>query len=551
LRNWLIAALLVARNFRQPGEVDVRRYRRLQILEIVSGHTGRGLGTAERLRLLKPYLQSFELRLLEQLGWLERVGQRLPIGSDVLRNSAGGLGAIYSQAVVTEHNIGEHHSVADAYRWLAPETHAEPAVPDSSDPETEETPPDASAPVTQHDEQLDSEKQEAVTQHEEEPDSEKQEVTQGDEEPDREQDEAVVDLPLPILDPLTTTADGKTIAVVYLARSADGSVSDFEPFIKSYRQHDAGIPHDLIIIRKGLHQRFGSQAALTEMLNGIPHRAVDVLDDGFDIQAYLKVTPYLRHDRVCFLNTFSQIAAGNWLRSLNAPLDRDDVGMTGVTGSYKSLFTSLFFLFKVAWLTSFQDIQYSPKIAKQFREILRGQAENWLGKRGSIWMQIKRELGRPIFGRPFDTEEIETGFGMHWETLTRPGAQLFPFRDFRPFPNPHLRSNAFMISRQLLIDLDFKLDNTKGATNRFESGPDGLPTGLAQRGLASVLVGADGVGYEVADWPKSATFRLGDQANVLVTDNGVTRRFVQNCTLSRISAGKRPFANVRLRNATN
>ena len=108
---------------------------------------------------------------------------------------------------------------------------------------------------------------------------------------------------------------------------------------------------------------------------------------------------------------------------------------------------------------------------------------------------------------------------MHWEILTRPGAPLFPFRDFRPFPNPHLRSNAFMIPRQLLIDLDFKLDNTKAATNRFESGPDGLPTGLAQRGLASVLVGADGVGYEAADWPKSGTFRLGDQANVLVTDN--------------------------------
>jgi glycosyltransferase involved in cell wall biosynthesis len=535
LRNWLIAALLVARNFRQSGVVDVRRYRRLQILEIVSGHTGRVLGMAERLRLLKPYLQSFELRLLEQLGWLERVGQRLPIGNDVLRNSVGGMGAIYTQAVVTEHDIGEHSSIADAYRWFAGETHAEPAVPASSDPETKDAPLDALTPVTQHDDELDSEQQEAVTQRDEDLDSEQQEaVTQLDEELDSEQQEAVtqldegleseqqeavIDLPLPILDPLTTTTDGQTIAVVYLARSADGSVSDFEPFITSYRQHDAGIPHDLIIVRKGLHQRSGSQAALTEMLNGIPHRAVDVLDDGFDIQAYLKVTPYLRHDRVCFLNTFSQIAAGNWLRSLNAPLDRGDVGMSGATGSYESLLTSLFFLYKVIWLTSVQSIQYSPKIAQQFRELLSGQAQNWMSKRGSIWMQIKRELARPIFGRPFDTDEIEAGFGTQWETLTRPGAVLFPFRDFRPFPNPHLRSNAFMMPRQLLIDLDFRLDNTKASTNRFESGPDGLPTALAQRGLSSILVGANGIGYEVADWPKSVTFRLGDQANVLVTDN--------------------------------
>ena len=203
-------------------------------------------------------------------------------------------------------------------------------------------------PVTQRNEELDSEQQEAVALHDEKLDSGKQ--------------EAVIGLPLPILDPLMTTTDGKAIAVVYLARSADGSVSDFEPFIKSYRQHDAGMPHDLIIVRKGLHQLSGSQAALTEMLNGIPHRAVDVLDDGFDIQAYLKVTPYLRHDRVCFLNTFSQIAAGNWLSSLNAPLDRGDVGMSGATGSYESLFTTLFFLYKVVWLTSVQSIQYLRRL---------------------------------------------------------------------------------------------------------------------------------------------------------------------------------------------
>ncbi len=121
LRNWLIAALLVARNFGRSGAVDVRRYRRLQILEIVSGRSGRVLGMAERLRLLKPYMQPFELRLLEQLGWLERVGQRLPIGTDVLRSSVGGLGAIYTQAMVIEHDIGAHNSIVDAYRWLAGE----------------------------------------------------------------------------------------------------------------------------------------------------------------------------------------------------------------------------------------------------------------------------------------------------------------------------------------------------------------------------------------------------------------------------------------------
>ena len=78
--------------------------------------------------------------------------------------------------MVTDHDIGEHSSIADAYRWLAAETHAEPAVPASSEPETEETTLDALTPATQHDEELDIEQQEVVTQRDEELDSEQQEA---------------------------------------------------------------------------------------------------------------------------------------------------------------------------------------------------------------------------------------------------------------------------------------------------------------------------------------------------------------------------------------
>ncbi len=79
-----------------------------------------------------------------------------------------------------------------------------------------------------------------------------------------------------------------------------------------------------------------------------------------------------------------------------------------------------------------------------------------------------------------------------------------------------------MMRRELLTDLDFRLDNTKNACNLFESGRNGLPARLALRGLSCVLVGADSVAYDVADWPNSRTFRLGDQSNVLVIDNQVS-----------------------------
>ena len=332
--------------------------------------------------------------------------------------------------------------------------------------------------------------------------------------------------PVETLHPLANGASGTTVAVVFLARSSDGSVENFRPFIDSYRSHEAGIPHELIILRKGLHGWAISQRQLALMLEDIPHRTIDVSDQGFDIQAYLKAAHCLLHDRICFLNTHSEINADNWLYKLNAPLNLDDVGISGATASYESLHTTLYLLSKAIWLTANKGIQYSPKIARQFRETLLATAPLWMSRRGSISRQIIRELARPVLGRPIDTPEMKEEFEEHWKTLTKLNGAFHAFKDFRPFPNPHLRSNAFMIRRQLLLDFAFELDNTKEAANRFESGPEGLPMRIAERDLKSILVGADGSNYDVNQWPKSRTFRLGDQSNTLVIDNHV-RRFAK------------------------
>ncbi len=458
-RNWLIAALHAARSLGRAPEaaVDLRRYRRLQMIELAMADST----AKEVLASLTPHLTMGERRLLDRLRWLTRLGRRIPVEASLLQQRLGWMRGMYLRPNVTEHAIGQHRSISDAVRWLA--RHHRPAAPA----------PEPPAP------------------------------------------------PLPVLEPIHRAPGRPSVAVVYLARSGDGAVSDFQSFIASYHAHDAGIPHDLVIIRKGLLGRPESQAALALMLDGIPHRAVDVSDAGFDIQAYLRLAPWLRHDRVCFLNTFSQINAPNWLRHLDAALDRPGVGVAGATASYESLHTSLSLLVKVVWLTGAKDIQYSPRIAEQYHPQLARDAAGWLAKRGGRLRQIQREAARPWLGRPFDTKALEAGFLHYWDRVTQPGATWAVVRQVKPFPNPHLRSNAFMIDPALLVALDFRLDDTKGASNLFECGIDGLPARLAQRGLAPVLVGADGVAYDLADWPASRTFRLGDQANVLVTDNQV------------------------------
>jgi hypothetical protein len=91
--------------------------------------------------------------------------------------------------------------------------------------------------------------------------------------------------------------------------------------------------------------------------------------------------------------------------------------------------------------------------------------------------------------------------------------------NFRPAPNPHLRSNAFMLERSRWLSLRPASLRTKWATWLFESGKRGLTPRLTAQGLEVLVVGRDGRGYRSGEWDQSKTFRKGDQVNLLVSDN--------------------------------
>ncbi len=88
-----------------------------------------------------------------------------------------------------------------------------------------------------------------------------------------------------------------------------------------------------------------------------------------------------------------------------------------------------------------------------------------------------------------------------------------------PFPNYHIRTTGFLISRQLLLDLDLWEMREKQDTSRFEAGPDNLTQQVLRRGLVPYVVDRDGVVYGKEDWPRSGTYRAGDQENLLIADN--------------------------------
>ena len=91
--------------------------------------------------------------------------------------------------------------------------------------------------------------------------------------------------------------------------------------------------------------------------------------------------------------------------------------------------------------------------------------------------------------------------------------------DGAAFPNPHLRTNAFMMDRRLLLGLGLPPPVTKSGNAAFEAGPESLTVQLRRQGLSPLVVDRHGARWPMAHWRESCTFRAGRQKNLLVSDN--------------------------------
>jgi hypothetical protein len=144
------------------------------------------------------------------------------------------------------------------------------------------------------------------------------------------------------------------------------------------------------------------------------------------------------------------------------------------------------------------------------------------------WLCALHEaLSRPDIGLVGASGSFESSFS----AAPRP---LRPFvrRRFPPFPNPHIRTNAFMLDRELMLDLRWPGGGGKRRALALESGRDGITRQIQARGLRAVVVGRDRRIYEPAEWQRSATFRSGGQANLLIADNR-TRQYADASPAAR------------------
>jgi hypothetical protein len=270
------------------------------------------------------------------------------------------------------------------------------------------------------------------------------------------------------------------VAVVHLVRRQNG-LAPLERFLESYGAHPAGLAHELVILFKGF--RGDGTPGYESLLKGLPHKRVFVPNRGFDVNAYFAAVERLDYDCFCFLNSYSRILASDWLAKMHRWTAQKGVGLVGATGSYQSLSS--------AHLDRLQTLRSLPAVKRFQANVAHVRAEprfSALARRGMNWMLRKAGV---------------------WE----------PVRDFPLFPNYHLRTNAFMGTRQTLCRVRIEPMRIKLSAYKFESGKDSLTNQVLNLGLKALVVGRDGEGYEPERWHLSDTFWQSREENLLVADN--------------------------------
>ncbi len=270
-------------------------------------------------------------------------------------------------------------------------------------------------------------------------------------------------------------------ALVHLVRAANGP-APLERFLASYERFDAGCEHELVLLLKG----FSDPDALTRVRERAAAHApgiVRVDDEGFDITAYLKAAQRLAHERLCFVNSYSEVLADGWLAALSAPLADPRTGATGATASWASVMG--YDLWQLGLGGGYEGV---------FED----------RRRTRVAIHEANGLICPPDGR------YRLNGVLHVARMLRTGNR---------FPAPHLRTNAFCVRGETLRGLGLGMPATKRATYALESGRTGITRRLRQRGLETLLVGRDSIALATARWPEASAFWQDEQQDLLVGDN--------------------------------
>lgn len=256
-----------------------------------------------------------------------------------------------------------------------------------------------------------------------------------------------------------------SVAIVHLIWLPYG-IEWFQYFISSYKKFASGFPHNLVLLFNGVMNKDDTNAYHEYALQqGLVYDSY-YREKGQDLEVYFWIARQLSVEYVLFLNSYSILLSQNWLyKYMNIVIKEKRIGVISATGSYQSYYSSL--LYENSW--------------------------RW---------------------------EKDNSFRVNWRKYKLLIKTIFFYRFcFKPFPNPHIRTNAFLINKELFLSLKFKVPEDKFRAYQFESGRTGLTNQLLRKNLRVLIVDVFGNFYEMTNWYQSRTFWTSNQENLLVSDN--------------------------------
>ncbi len=300
--------------------------------------------------------------------------------------------------------------------------------------------------------------------------------------------------------PGRTLVSPAMIAVVHLVWGPLGP-RPLREFLASYRRHEAGAEHELVVLLNNVPDPLPAEFA--DELQGIEHRLLRTPEPVQDLAAYAHAADRLEHERLCFLNSYSEILAPKWLAMLDHALDQPRAGLVGATGSGARLHSAVLNAFLLP--NPYRRVVPRRSVAReQMREI-----------------ELELDAARASDGAATLAPELPR------RTLS--GSVLSTLRSFRPmpeqllrfapFPAQHVRTNAFMLERSTFARLRMRPLARKMDAYLLESGRASFTSQVRSMGLRTLVVARDGAFYDPPEWPAGRTFWQGDQQGLLVADN--------------------------------
>jgi hypothetical protein len=237
--------------------------------------------------------------------------------------------------------------------------------------------------------------------------------------------------------------------------------------------------------------------------------------NGF-IENYIKYRPTLKHDLVILYNGYKELKE---IEAFNESIKLYDLNVTVLLSPEKFDIGSYFYA------SSCLSHKYILFLNTYSRFI----NSNWLE---ILFNSIKDETVG-VVGCSGAWSDLGGNHLYRGRNLLMRLYSLIVYRfNFYPRITPHIRTNAFIIRRDLFLSLVYNnprpnyffyliygFKETKLKTFCFEHGINSMTNQLIAKGYDILLTGINGKTYKINNWIESQTFWHGDQKNLLIQDN--------------------------------